>query len=396
MKRFFYILAHIFFALFIAATAVPLLLHGRDGVYPMASAGSVIMVLLSTNFRPFRNIKASQLIFFLICCFFFLVSSLSAQLPFEKEAIKSVFLFYMVAGLGALLIVNYQFDLELFLRSLILIALVISPVVLTTNYSIADFEVDNDEWMGTIYAITPFIVACIFYLFSGNARLFKVLSVICMVLYFSMFIMHTPRGAVVTVAAAIVVCAIQRWLEKGWAIKHVILLSILLIVFIILSANYLLIGLQTLADKYDLRWLGKFVFAEDISNNRVPLYEEAWGGFLRSPIWGNGVATFHNFSGYPHNLFLQMLYETGLLMVVPISYLLLRAFGIMIKRVSLCGIDYRFITFYFIISFNQLMFSSFFWRSHCFWLLIWSVIAIVVFQRKNNNANIVYSQKKVS
>ena len=376
MKSIVNYLAHGAFVLFITATAVPLVLSG-GGVYPMTCALSIILTLLCTGFRSLRSINGAQFSFFIVCCVYFLVTSLFIETFIGEETLKEYFLFYLIAGLGSLLIVNYSFSYIIFLKILIVFALVIAPIVITTNYSKLLYEADNDEWMSKIYAITPFIIGSIHYLFVGESKIFKFLSVLSLILYSSMFIMHTPRGAVVMVVASLMVFILQKMLDKGWGFRELFTIGFIFFIFIVITAEFLIKILQDIAEEYHLAWLVKFVLDEDISNNRNPLFKEAIDGFISSPVWGNGIATFHNFWTYPHNLFLQMLYETGILMIIPISYLLLKVIKIILNRKSMGGIDYRFFTYFFLLSMNQLMFSSFFWRNHCFWLMIWSIMGVL-------------------
>jgi O-antigen ligase len=186
------------------------------------------------------------------------------------------------------------------------------------------------------------------------------------------------------------VFTLQRMLDNGWKMKNVILMSVMVVVLLVIVSEVLLVFLQDVATDYELRWLVKFVLDEDVSNNRAPLYQQAWSGFLDSPLWGQGVATFNNFSGYPHNLFLQMLYETGILMIIPISFFILKAIKTIVIRNAANGYDYRFVTFFFLISMNQLMFSSYFWRNHCFWLMIWCIIGILYRKTQNNPQKLKY------
>ena len=385
------ILSHFFFALYITATAVPLVFR-TEGIYPLTCIISIIMTVVCTIFRTLYRISDKQICLFIFCMIIFLVSFLTLDSPLGIDNIKNIFQFYMIAGLGSLLIVNNKYDYELFLKVLITIGVVISPIVTTTNYSSLSYEV-NDEWMGTIYAITPFLVASIHYLFIGKEKKFNLLGILCVLMYGMMFIVRTPRGAVVTLLASIIIFFIQRKLNNGWSKWKVAGMGIVLFVAIILASDVLLMFFRRIAVNFDLHWLTKFVIDEDISNNRFPLYIQAIDGFLESPIWGQGLARFDNFNGYPHNLFLQMLYETGILMIIPMCYLLYCAVKIIFKRRNFFGLDYRFVTFFFLLSINQLMFSSFFWRNHCFWLLIWTVLAYI--DKHKHYENFVNSQKNL-
>ena len=377
MKRIPFVLLHLFLVLFVTATVIPICFHGIENLYPCACMISVFMVLLLTKFKTLGNLKFSQLFALGLCCFSFLVALLNSNSLEAFAAIKEYFLYFMIAGFGSLLIVNYKYYFEFFLRCMIVIALVVSPIIINNNLYSTHDEVHNKEWMAAIYAITPYLVSSIFYLFIGEKKLFKALSIACLVVYFRTLIMHTPRGVVVTIIVSIIVLCIQKYIKKGRSTRALYVWGGIFCIASMFAVDTLLNLLIYLANQFDLRWLSKFVLEEDISNNRYVLYQEAWKGFLNSPVWGNGVAAFHNYEIYPHNLFLQMMYETGLLMIIPVLYILYYAMKIIMSCKNLYGCDYRFVTFFFLISINQLMFSSYFWRNISFWLLIWTVIFIL-------------------
>lgn len=377
-------LIHISLVIYITATAMPLLFWGVDGVFPKATVASVFLIILLTFFHTIKQIKRNQIIslFYLLFLFLF-TSTVFVDGPVGASVLNEYFQFFMISGIGALIVTNYNYNYELFLRSLIIVSIIVAPNVISYNYSSLSYDVHNDEWMFQIYAITPYLVGSIHYIFVGENNLFKILSFICLVLFFPMFIMHTPRGAVVTIIMSVMVFILQNRIANGIKQRALILWMIALIIGCILISDVIVSSLQKLSDTYELRWLAKFVYEEDISNNRYPLYAMAWEGFLDSPIWGNGIATFNNFDGYPHNLFLQMLYETGLLMIIPFVYILIKTIKTILSVKRTCNIDYRFVTFYFLISINQLMFSSYFWRNQSFWMMTWIMLAIIGCKKDN-------------
>ena len=311
-------------------------------------------------------------------------SILPADTPSAKDYLFEHFRWFLLTGIGSLLIVNYKYDYELLMKLLVIASLLIAPIVLTSKYSRFSYDAGNDEWMMAIYNIIPCIVVSVNYLFSGKNFIIKILSIVSLFMYFPMFILHTPRGAVVTIIFAIIVFIIQKLLTTGVSRKKIVVYGIVTIIFLAIIFEIILSYLQNIADLFELHWLAKFVFEDDVSNGRTPLYQIALDEFMQSPIWGNGIASFDNYSGgYPHNLFLQMLCETGILMFIPVSLLVYKAFMIMILRKE-SAIDYRLITFLFIISIIQLSFSSHFWMRQQFWMLIWMMLSMASFQKKQN------------
>ena len=370
---------HFTLAIYLSATAMPWFFQGRSNMFSLSVVVSVFTLQFFSFLEPIKNIKRNQLMAFLFfCLLFFFNKFIFIDSPAGETAIKTYFQFYLIAGACSLLVVNYRYDYEIFLRSLILLGLVIAPVMVRSNYSTLLYYVDNDEWMTQIYSITPFLVGSIHYLYIGRKKLFKLLAIVCIASYFSMYIKHTPRGAVVIVATAILFFTIQKKIEQGVSFKRILMRGGGILIAAIIAWQLLLGYLRYLSATYNLRWLAKFVFEEDVSNNRFPLYEMAWNGFLDSPIIGKGIATFLNCTNYPHNLFLQMLYETGLLVFPLMCYLLYQALCAIFSLRKTGIYDYKFITFFFVISMGQLMFSSYYWRNISFWMMIWTIMGMLI------------------
>lgn len=371
------LIIHSMFALVLIANAMPLVFQ-REGTFILSMAFAIMVITVATSLRTIKGIKGPQIIFAVFCLVLFAFSYIPVNTPQAHESFNEYLRWFLFAGVGTLLISDYKYDFELLMRVLVVAMLLMAPVILTTNYSRFDYEAGNDEWMMTIYSIVPLLVAAIYYLFFGNKLVFKILSIVALIAYSPMFIAHTSRGAVVTIVLALFFFIFQKQKEKGVSRKTMILESIIALAVLIVAFELLINYLQRISDLFDLRWLAKFVLDEDVSNGRAPIYDMALNGFLDSPIWGNGIASFDNYKSdsYPHNLFLHMLYETGILMFIPITYLIYQAFLVIILKKK-SSIDYRIITFLFLISIIQLLFSSYFWKRQQFWILIWMMLSML-------------------
>ena len=370
------------FALAILANTMSLVFR-TEGSFVYSMGLSVVSILFLTKFESFKTIRNLQIIFALFCLVLLLFSFIPASAPSAHTTVNQYLRWFLFAGVGSLLLSNYRYDFELLMKIIVIASLLMAPVITTTNYSRFDYDAGNDEWMMTIYAIIPLMVACLYYLFFGESKIVKALAVVGFSMYIPLFITHTSRGAVITILLAVFVQFVQKQIENGVRWRTIIIEFIVMIIFLFAFSELLTLYIQQVAFQFDLRWLSKFYHYEDISNGRTPLYQTALDGFINSPIWGNGIASFRNYKIYPHNLFLQMLYETGVLMFLPVSFLLYYSFLVMIKRKE-CIFDYRLITYLFIISIVQLFFSSFFWKRQQFWMLIWMMLFNVSILYKKN------------
>lgn len=379
---------HIMFALAILANAMSLV-YPTEGVFIVSMGIAIVSITITSGFSNIKTIKNPQLFFAIWCLVLLLLSFIPASTPRAQSNITLYFRWYLFAGVGSLLIVNYKYDFELLMKVLVLASLAMAPVILTSNYSRFSYDAGNDEWMMTIYAIVPLMIASIYYLFFGKKFWFKILSLANLVSYFPMFVLHASRGAVVTIVFAFFIFIIQKQLKKGISKKILIMEGVIMLVVLVLVFELFITYMQQLASIFDLRWLIKFVYEEDISNGRSPIYTMAFDGFKDSPIIGNGIASFADYAPdvYPHNFFLQMLYETGILMFLPITYLVYRSIMVIINKRK-CAFDYRIITFLFIISVVQLLFSSFFWKRQQFWMLIWMMLFSLIEKKQIKNIKI--------
>lgn len=81
---------------------------------------------------------------------------------------------------------------------------------------------------------------------------------------------------------------------------------------------------------------------KDISNGRTILYKEAWSNFLENPIFGIGWRQFsekymgiliNGKKSHPHNIYLQLLAETGIvgftLFIIPLIYVIIKTIKIL-------------------------------------------------------------------
>ena len=110
--------------------------------------------------------------------------------------------------------------------------------------------------------------------------------------------------------------------RRKWIIWSSVCLGIIAIIFydqIMLAASHYFSGLG----------LHINIFAKterlisstgDGTNGRIILWTAAAEGILKSPIWGHGWGSFLMLTGqsHPHNIILELMYQGGLLLTIPI------------------------------------------------------------------------------
>ncbi len=371
-------LIHFFFAGILTSNAIVYLFKGGgvSNSIVLLVGGLVVLILLFSRFKPIVRLKTEQLLLF-VFLFIILVFSLLFAPHYGMDLVKRQFFFFMLMGLGTLSVSNYDYDFEKLLKSIIIISLLVAPVLLTGNFTDKEglLEIDEkEEWMGYGYAIVTFIIADLFYLTSYKGKWWKAISIVALLLYVPSFFWHSSRGAFGAIFGFLFLVFLQNKLLKGKKLTSSI--TGVFAIFLVLFVLYLVFDVKTLLIDSGMNSLTKF-FEEDgdVSNGRSSLYAMAMDGFWGSPIWGNGVGSFANYTIYPHNLFVQFLYEGGGLLFGVMTWILYKSVRYILNtRIDVNRI--RLLLFVFSCSFFELSFSASYWEKPRFWLTVWITLAI--------------------
>ena len=118
-----------------------------------------------------------------------------------------------------------------------------------------------------------------------------------------------------------------------------------------------------------MRMVNSLNNGSSLSSGRDDIYAVAISGIKDNLILGSGVGSFDNYSGaYPHNIFLQVLYEGGLLFGIPLIAVIIISICTLNQKVTM---DRRLLHIYLISAgLVQLLFSANFWSSILFWYWI--------------------------
>ena len=130
----------------------------------------------------------------------------------------------------------------------------------------------------------------------------------------------------------------------------------------------------------------KFLNRGFVDEGRSNLFSQSIDAFLESPVIGNGIGSiFFYLHTYSHNLFLDILSETGLigLIIFTIVFVIfIRKIIILFKQGSL----YRLLTILFVCGFSLNLFSGYFWGNQNLWLpLVVILISPVNFKPEECN-----------
>lgn len=254
--------------------------------------------------------------------------------------------------------------------------------------------------MSTTYNILPFVIAAAlhFWYYKKNAGILIWLGYIINIYYLIQVIFYGNRGPIVALVVFGILLILHKTTAEGKMNKNgtrTVIITILVGAVLIYVINNF-VDLLMIIDNW-LNYMGITINAltksiyklnsGDISNGRNWILEYTKKGIAENYLFGNGISTIiYNSNGrvvYPHNLFYQLWYDLGIIVSVPMFYLLGKATFITVFKSNLKK-DYSIIMILlFTISIPKLCFSTEFWTTIPFWLLVMYTISPNIYGMDN-------------
>jgi O-antigen ligase len=295
-----------------------------SGILVMGSIW-VLFILYLIKYKVNFNFSSCLLIVYIMV--FFIISNV-----ISNGYTRDLTLTFIEYGILGFFIGSFKFNIENATRYVSYILLGLSmPIFITIQHSIESTHNGVIE-MGLSYAILPLVFASFvhFIYFRKNARLLTRLSYAFSLILLIYLALKGTRGVVLCIVILFILVKMNT--EKSRKRKYnfgailTIIFSFICIVniesiFQILNNYFNSTNLNINFIQKSLRLISN---KSDITNGRMLIYEVAWKGFLRSPLVGNGIGSFWDMYPsfkYPHNMFLQVLFEGGLLLGLPIILL---------------------------------------------------------------------------
>lgn len=285
------------------------------------------------------GIKVPQLtlLLWIYLLLFFLISKLLFH-----DNVNDLFISFFQYCTIALVVSSVDFDIE----KITAIVSAVLVVIAYPTYQLMHNEIVN-TWQKVIsmdicYGILPVLI-CTIYKFVTSYRKSKWYMIIpyIIAISFSIYvIIKGTRGCIICFICLLFLIKYNQNNKNDKMQNLKKMLSICVIIFtffnfsnFIMWINKLMIGMG-----YNINFLQKsarLISSGDFSNGRVSHYYIAWKGFLSSPFFGNGIGqfrTWHPKMGYPHNMILQVLFEGGILLGIPIIILTIGAFKLVLEN----------------------------------------------------------------
>lgn len=355
----------------------------------------IIGVIAVLNIKQIVNISVrSKVILFmvLIIAYYLVTDMLSySSLP------NSHFYFYFLA---ASFFGVFKCDVEKVLRYIMYISLLTIPFHNDIFGKITEFGSGASIEMGSAFAMFPIFLAGIIHCFFFRRR-GKIFDKICYAadaFFMLEIILKGNRGIALAAIITFFVLYIKNWGKGNQNRRITFRLVIVMAAAILIYMNFyqILEWLSDFLNSMDMRaeFIEKTLGLKkrnDISNGRKEINEFTINAINQSPFWGHGISTiFYNSNyriNYPHNFILQLFYDGGLLLAVPVFKILYTT-----MRETFKGENRNrstFLLYMLLICVPKMLFSTDMWGNAPFWLMIAYTLQHVSKQSSPENKEVI-------
>lgn len=341
----------------------------------------LFLILLVFNIRTYNYIKhIYSFVLIIITVFVFLFNIVL----YSKPIIDEYFLYFLCFGVPFLLLPIDKINFEWVIKYMFILSIIYLPFYLKYNYGynvvVGEVESDSGGTLMTMsYRMLPLIFVGFYELVGRNKNIIiKIIALIVTILYTGLFFIIASRGALVALILFITFYYINSAKSKKTRYARMVILFSLLII-ISLSFGLIIEYVHHYLDRQGINVLAinRIIYALEIDapidSGRFDLYKQAIEQFKNSPLWGNGIGSFNNYSEYPHNLFLQIMVEGGLFAIIPFMLIFFIGFFYLLSS-DYNSSYFKILLLAFCAGIVQLFFSFYYWGSHYFWMFIFLVM----------------------
>ncbi len=264
--------------------------------------------------------------------------------------------------------------------------------------------------MSTTYNILPFVVAVAlhFWCYRKGANMFVWAIYALNVYYLAKVVFLGNRGPIISLTVLGVLFLLHNFYPDGTMKKSnlkTILISVLVgyvVVYFINNLEEILYSVNDwlVAKNMEISAISKSIQKledGDISNGRDFLFDFVTNGIKEHYLVGNGIGTIYYNSRYryiyPHNLFLQLWYDIGIIVSIPMFWLIGKATYITAFKNNISKNRAVLMILLFTLSVPRLCYSAEFWVNIPFWLLIMFAISPNIYEN-DDDAEVVESDTK--
>lgn len=297
----------------------------------------------------------------------------------------------------------YKVDVEKLLKYMVFISALIVPfsggIFNMTGAYRSSIGTTDTIGMSTTYNVLPFIVAAVlhFWYYRKNAGFLMWIGYGINVFYLFMAISYGNRGPIVALMALAFLLWLHKFDENGKMkenktrtviITTIVGIGVIMLVYnfetVLISVNNWLnsMGISIAALTKSIQKIN----SGDLSNGREVIFKFTLEGIKENYLLGNGVASmyyrsFHMFP-YPHNLFLQMWYDLGIIFSIPLVLVTVKTILSCVFRANITKQYAAALMFLFTISIPRLCYSAEFWSIIPFWFLLMYFISPNIYEEQ--------------
>lgn len=285
-----------------------------------------------------------------------------------------------------------KFETKKVLETILVLSFLFVPA--TNGLFSITYESLHQANMGTLYSTFLVVSAMFLYLifcFRNEKRWKFVLFIPACIVLINTFLLAN-RGVILSFVALIIILIIN-WPKNGVVNAHKKQKSLIFVVFaLIIFVNFdsVFQGIYSFFESNFSQMpsflikTNKYLFLDDLGNGRSQVYQEAFNLINQRLIFGYGIESFPVYTeySYPHNFFVQILFESGLILgFVPILLVFYSFYLIFVsKKVRVSIIS--FLILLFLQAFPRLLFSGTIWTNQYFWMLLFYCISLYMRRKK--------------
>ncbi len=263
------------------------------------------------------------------------------------------------------------------------------------EYELFDIFKENHIITGMVYGIG---FLNIFFDFKYKNIFFRIIKYGILSIFICLVLLTGARGPLICMLITIFINYLILFYKNKLKIMNLFVFLLFIIIFFsafnfsneinFLIKNYK--GIEMLSDSYENL---KIKNMDEFSTKRTYLYEEAYKEFLKKPFFGKGIGKHEKQGEYPHNLFLEILSQIGIIGFVPFFVIICCWFYFFLKSEMRFykNSEYRFIKYLFIFYFFHSFFSGSIFCNIQFWGLL--VLGVRIFEIENKNYKLIITQK---
>lgn len=349
----------------------PLLSLIPNGIVAIIFIPLIYLLISNYSFYTTSSFNAKSFVYFTLYIFIFF--GYSFCIGALRPSIIESFFNFLIFGIPLILISYLRICVKYIFRTIVIVGIIALPLQLT----LIDISNTSDSglWMSVSYNLIKIIIPSIIVLFYDRNKIIKIIGICQLLVGIAFLVVLGSRGAVLGVILCVLLLLLYRNNKKLRILSFKSLLVALTFITTILFFEPIITFVyENLQDhnisSYSLmRMVNSLNNGSSLSSGRDDIYAVAISGIKDNLILGSGVGSFDNYSGaYPHNIFLQVLYEGGLLFGIPLIAVIIISICTLNQKVTM---DRRLLHIYLISAgLVQLLFSANFWSSILFWYWI--------------------------